>query len=92
MENLHVTHGLTRNGVGTRLMTATAKVVVAHQPSTGLYLWVLEQNTEARAFYAARRGVCVERGFAAAPGGDPSRLNGKPPKLRYTWSDLSVLI
>ena len=36
LENLHVTHGLTRNGVGTRLMTATAKVVVAHQPCIGL--------------------------------------------------------
>jgi ribosomal protein S18 acetylase RimI-like enzyme len=92
LENLHVTYGLKRNGVGSRLMAATANVVVARKPSTGVHLWVLEQNAAAQAFYEARRGVCVDRGFAVAPGGDASRLNGKPAKLRYAWSDPSVLI
>lgn len=92
LENLHVTYGLKRSGVGTRLMAATAKVALAREPSTGLYLWVLEQNAAAQAFYEARNGVCVGRGVAVAPGGDPARLNGKPAKLRYAWPDPSVLI
>ena len=92
LENLHVTYGLKRSGVGTRLMAATANVVVEARPSAGLHLWVLEQNVAAQAFYEARKGVCVERAVAVAPGGDASRLNGEPERLRYAWRDPSVLI
>jgi hypothetical protein len=56
-----------------------------------LYLWVLEQNSDARAFYAARGGACVERDVPP-PGGDPGRLNGKPMCLRYTWPDGSKML
>jgi len=61
-------------------------------PSSGLYLWVLEQNSNARAFYAARGGACVERAETPPPGGDPARLNGKPMGLRYAWRDPSKLL
>jgi hypothetical protein len=50
-----------------------------------MYLWVLEQNTAARAFYAAHGGRSAERGFVESPGGVPGRLNGRPAKLRYAW-------
>jgi hypothetical protein len=61
-------------------------------PSSGLHLWVLEQNSDARAFYAARGGACVERADVQPPGGDPARLNGKPVGLRYAWRDPSKLL
>jgi hypothetical protein len=61
-------------------------------PSSGLYLWVLEQNGNARDFYAARGGACVERAETPPPGGDPARLNGKPMGLRYAWRDPSKLL
>ena len=85
VDNLHVTHRLQRRGIGARLLTLIGRAVVDRTPSSGLYLWVLEQNTDAQAFYAARGGTCVGRELASAPGGDPRRLNGAPVKLRYAW-------
>jgi GNAT superfamily N-acetyltransferase len=92
LDNLHVVHGLKRQGIGTRLLALTAQAVLDRSPSSGLYLWVLEQNADARAFYAARGGVCAERSATPAPGGDPARLNGRPMGLRYTWRDPSQLL
>jgi ribosomal protein S18 acetylase RimI-like enzyme len=86
LDNLHVAHSLKRQGTGRRLMDLSARAVVDRVPSTGLYLYVLEQNTAAQAFYGALGGTCVERGFAAPPGG------GRPPRLRYVWSDPRVLL
>jgi GNAT superfamily N-acetyltransferase len=92
LDNLHVAHGLKRQGVGTRLLALTGQAVLDWSPSSGLYLWVLEQNSDARAFYAARGGICVERDDVSPPGGDPARLNGKPMGLRYAWRDASRLL
>jgi ribosomal protein S18 acetylase RimI-like enzyme len=85
LDNLHVAHGLKRRGVGRRLMGHSAQAVVERSPSTGLYLWVLEQNRAAQAFYDALGGRCVGRGLATEPGG------GRPPRLRYAWTDPSTL-
>jgi len=92
LDNLHVAYGLKRRGIGTRLLALTGQAVLDWSPSSGLYLWVLEQNSDARAFYAARGGVCVERGQVPPPGGDPARLNGQPTGLRYAWRDPSQLL
>ena len=86
LDNLHVADAMKRRGVGRDLMAETATTVVAQTPSTGLYLWVLEQNTAAQAFYGALGGRCVERGFGSPPGG------GHPPRLRYAWPDPTVLL
>ena len=92
IDNLHVVHDLKRRGIGTRLLALTGQAVLDWSPSSGLYLWVLEQNSDARAFYAARGGTCVERADAPPPGGDPARLNGKPMGLRYVWQDGSKML
>ena len=92
IDNLHVAYGLKRQGIGTRLLALTARAVLDWSPSSGLYLWVLEQNSDARAFYAARGGACVERDEVPPPGGDATRLNGKPMGLRYAWRDPSILL
>jgi ribosomal protein S18 acetylase RimI-like enzyme len=87
LENLHVAHHLKRHGTGTRLMSETAGVLLARRPSTGLYLWVLEQNATAQAFYTARGGTAVERAVRGPfPGG------GTAPGLRYAWHDPSNLL
>jgi ribosomal protein S18 acetylase RimI-like enzyme len=85
LDNLHVVSGLKRQGIGRELITRTLRAVRSHSPSSGLYLWVLEQNTAARAFYEAQGGASVERGVVAPIDGDPGRLNGQPPRLRYAW-------
>ena len=92
IDNLHVAYGLKRQGIGTRLLTLTGQAVLDYSPTSGLYLWVLEQNADARAFYAARGGTCVESDDVPPPGGDPARLSGKPMGLRYVWPDGSKLL
>jgi ribosomal protein S18 acetylase RimI-like enzyme len=92
LDNLHVSYDLKRQGVGTRLLTLTARAVLDAEPSSGLYLWVLEQNAAARAFYDARGGTCVESVAVQPPGGDPAWLNGSPRGLRYTWPDPAKLL
>jgi GNAT superfamily N-acetyltransferase len=92
LDNLHVSYDLKRLGVGSRLLALSARAVLDAAPSSGLCLWVLEQNTAARSFYQARGGVCVEQRPAGAPGGDATRLNGRPMGLRMAWPDPSRLL
>ncbi|GAA0496339.1 N-acetyltransferase [Paractinoplanes deccanensis] len=83
VDNLHVSYARKRGGLGTRLLSAAAQTV----GSRPMYLWVLQQNTAAQAFYESRGGTRVESGFASPPGGDPARLNGTPGKYRIHWPD-----
>lgn len=83
LDNLHVVHGRKRQGIGSQLLDrATA---AAGERGTGLYLWVLEQNVPARAFYEALGGRQVELAPIAPPGGVAGRLNGSPAAFRYVW-------
>ena len=90
LDNLHVTHDSTRRGIGSHLLALTAQAVI--ERGTGLYLWVLEQNTDARSFYEAHGATRVERAPTSPPGGVPSRLAGPSAKLRYAWSDRAALL
>jgi len=83
---------LKRLGIGTRLLALAARAVLDSSPASGLYLWVLEQNAGARAFYSARGGTCVETVAVTPPGDDPARLNGRPMGLRFVWPDPSRLL
>jgi ribosomal protein S18 acetylase RimI-like enzyme len=89
LDNLHVAHGHGGRGIGSQLLALTARAVI--ERGTGLYLWVLEQNVVAQAFYEARGATRVERAAASPPGGVASRLDGSPSKLRYAWTNLSTL-
>jgi GNAT superfamily N-acetyltransferase len=92
VDNLHVTHRLKGQGIGTQLLALTARAVRDRSSSSGLYLWVLEQNATAQAFYTARGGTRVESATVPPPGGNPTRLNGQPTCLRYAWRDPSTLL
>jgi ribosomal protein S18 acetylase RimI-like enzyme len=85
LDNLHVAGSHQRRGIGSRLLALTARAVVERSERSALYLWVLEQNLEARAFYQARGGKCVERNPVSPPGGIAGRISGAPAKLRYAW-------
>jgi hypothetical protein len=67
-------------------MARSATAVLARRPVTGLYLWVLDANTAARAFYAARSGICEGSEWSEAPGG------GSILGLRYVWPHPTVLL
>jgi ribosomal protein S18 acetylase RimI-like enzyme len=85
VDNLHVTHSMKRRGLGTRLMRQAAVAVAENAPDGGMYLWVLEQNAAAQAFYRSLGGAEAERALVGAPGGVPARLTGAPVKLRMVW-------
>ncbi|MEE6259258.1 GNAT family N-acetyltransferase [Plantactinospora sonchi] len=91
VDNLHVVPDRHRTGVGTRLLARAARAVTEQATGTGLYLWVLAQNAAAQAFYAARGATHVETATVGPPGGDPTRLNGTPRKLRMVWADAASL-
>jgi ribosomal protein S18 acetylase RimI-like enzyme len=82
LENLHVAHDFKRGGIGASLVVSTARELVERRPGSGLYLWVLEQNVTAQAFYDALGGTCTGKDIRGPfPGG------GTAPGLRYTWPE-----
>lgn len=92
LDNLHVTSGRKGSGIGTQLLALTAEAVTASRPTSGLYLWVLEQNVNAQAFYEARGGRCRGRCLIDPPGGIAGRLNGSPAGLRYVWAEPAAML
>lgn len=90
LDNLHVTYARKRQGVGSRLLDLTARAVIDR--GTGLYLWVLEQNVDAQAFYEARGAKRIERVLVSPPAERAGRLNGTPAALRYAWNDPAALL
>jgi ribosomal protein S18 acetylase RimI-like enzyme len=92
VDNLHVTHPVQRSGVGSLLLDRAARTVIERRPGSGIWLWVLEQNEAAQAFYLSRGGVLCGHELAAPPGGDPRNLDGAPRKIRVAWSDPAASI
>jgi len=87
LDNLHVRSDHKGTGVGTELLSETARVLVRSRPTEPLHLWVLDQNTAAQAFYDARGGARVETTLRGPfPGG------GRAIGHRYFWSDLQRLV
>ncbi len=92
LDNLHVADGHKRRGIASRLLALTAEALTERPERTGLYLWVLEQNVDAQAFYEARGGRYVGRGVVSPPGGIANRGTGSSAKLRYAWPEPAVLL
>jgi ribosomal protein S18 acetylase RimI-like enzyme len=92
LDNLHVAEWHKRRGIASRLLALTAEALMERPERTRMYLWVLEQNVDAQAFYEARGGSYVGRGVVSPPGGIASRVTGSPAKLRYAWPDPAVLL
>jgi ribosomal protein S18 acetylase RimI-like enzyme len=91
LDNLHVVNDRRRGGIGTHLLRRAARSVVEKSSRPAMYLWVLEQNGDAQRFYQANGGANVEKMLVSPPGGDPTRLNGTPAKLRMAWPDVNQL-
>jgi ribosomal protein S18 acetylase RimI-like enzyme len=86
LDNLHVTADRKRGGIGTKLLAETARRVVQRDATTGLFLWVLEQNTAAQAFYLARGGRFEDRLAKPQPGGSTA------VGIRCVWPEPEVLL
>jgi ribosomal protein S18 acetylase RimI-like enzyme len=79
IDNLHVRHGLKGQGLGRRLVTATASAVIARDPASGMYVEVLDLNTSAQAFYERLGADHVYTGPCEPPGG------GRTTERIYAW-------
>lgn len=80
LDNIHVRRDIYRTGVGAHLLTDVARWSLANYPESGMYLWVLEQNTRAQAFYKRLGATDAEGATWDAPDG------GKVSSRRYAWS------
>jgi ribosomal protein S18 acetylase RimI-like enzyme len=87
LENLHVRSTSKRTGIGSRLLSETARRLIRTRPGGSLHLWVLQQNTAAQAFYDALGGQWVETQLRGPfPGG------GQAMGHRYHWADPAQLL
>ena len=84
IDNLHVLPELKGQGIGKRLMQEAAKWVTDNYPNPRFYLWVYENNHEARRFYEKMGGENVEMELYENADGSSSNV------LRYAWHRLKT--
>src|SRR5258708_10592330 len=81
LDNLHVTPERTGQGIGRLLLNEAARRLVADGTGGALYLWVIEQNSRARQFYARAGATEVETALLPMPDG------GRHTEVRCYWPD-----
>lgn len=86
LDNLHVHTDQKGQGVGTVLIKSAAHWSYTKNRDLGFYLWVLAQNTNARAFYKNLGAANQELVSDENPGG------GFSDAYRYVWLDVTKLI
>lgn len=79
IDNLHVATAHKGKGLGRRLMQEIARRLVQASPRRPIYLYVLEANQGARAFYDRIGGTPVEHGRKIEPDGSECSV------IRYAW-------
>lgn len=86
IDNLHVTIERKGEGIGRALMRQAGEAMLHALPRRPAYLFVLESNDAARAFYERVGAVAAEHGRIVEPDGSQLAV------LRYTWSSPAALI
>ncbi|HEY1926676.1 MAG TPA: GNAT family N-acetyltransferase [Caulobacteraceae bacterium] len=83
VSTLYVVRPAQRRGLGKRLLSSAAKVMAA-RGAPSLHLWVLNDNTKARAFYEHLGGVPIEERRV-------SGWDGAYRETAYAWPDIRTL-
>lgn len=86
LDNIHVLPEVKRQGLGRRLIAAMCREAQIRHLDAGVFLWVFEQNDQARRFYARLGGESVERVVTEAPGG------GEIAEWRVAWRSPAQLM
>ncbi len=85
LDNLHVSSTYKSKGIGTALMQRLAKKLNEKRLDK-MYLWVLEQNTDAEGFYESLGGVVLET-IEETEVGDCLTM-----KTRIYWESIQTLL
>jgi ribosomal protein S18 acetylase RimI-like enzyme len=85
IDNLHVDFSLRKAGVGKMMVKDAVKKVIAEGEQKKMYLWVYEQNINARQAYERMNGVNCETVEKATFDNKVSRL------CRIVWSNLDLV-
>jgi GNAT superfamily N-acetyltransferase len=80
LDNIHVAQAAHRRGIGRQLFNAVVLHCSTISPDAGLYLWVLQNNTNAQNFYYSHGAKNVGTDVWDAPGGT------KVPRFRFAWT------
>ena len=86
IDNLHVVYSRHRRGVGRALIRGAAEWLRGLQPDRGVYLWVMEANAAARAFYECLGATNAGTIELEDAGG------GHAPNCRYVWARPDLLL
>jgi ribosomal protein S18 acetylase RimI-like enzyme len=86
IDNLHVDVARKRGGIGRLLMREAGQAMLHAVPRRPAYLFVIEANHAARAFYDRIEGHPADRGRHTEPDGS------EVPVLRYTWDSPAALV
>lgn len=79
LDNLHVSREVQGQGIGAQLMERTAQLAESREAGLGYYLWVLEDNQQARKFYALMGATNHETVAHDNPDGGTAMV------CRYIW-------
>ncbi len=79
IDNLHVLSEAQGQGLGRTLLMDVAHWVKKQDPAGGMYLWVYEENRQARGFYERVGGKAVEQRVEIQPDGFDAAI------VRYHW-------
>jgi ribosomal protein S18 acetylase RimI-like enzyme len=86
IDNLHVDPSQQGKKVGRRLMAEAAKLILSKAPDQGVWLWVYQQNEQARKFYTRLSGIESESSLLISTAGNTVL------SIRCIWSSPTQLI
>ncbi len=86
LDNIHVAQSFHRQGIGALLLRDVASWCAAVAPESPLYLWVLQNNARAQAFYRRLGAVNAGHDVWVPPGG------GAVARYRFAWERPRLLL
>ena len=86
LDNLHVHPDWQGRGIGKELMKRCSQWLIDQDPNAKLYLWVLQDHSNARQFYERLGGEAQDCIVEHNPGGGSSEI------LRIVWSNPELLV
>lgn len=85
IDNLHVIKEHQNQGIGKKLLQLSAKWVFQNRESSNLYLFVLNQNSAAKAFYLKMGARILEPFLYKNPAGKYDQV------VRCTWTPMELI-